>query len=169
MKKSNNKGFMLVETLIVSTFITGTLVFLFIQFRTINQGYDISFRYNTVNGMYAANNIKEYLLENGADAVGPAVDNASKQYIDITECTDLYLTENAYCLSLVTELNIKKVLVTNNDLSTLLPLLKNDASIDEELKDFIRYIAYDKGATNYRLIVQFNDNTFATVTISEGM
>lgn len=159
---------MLVETLIVSTFITGTLVFLFIQFRTINQGYDISFRYNTVNGLYATDNIKKYLIENGADILAPAVENASRKYVDITTCTDLYLTENTYCNALLPELNVKKVLFTKNNLTELLAILKDDNNLDQDMKDFIRYIAYDKDATNYRLIVQFNDNTYATITMSEN-
>lgn len=169
MKKNNHsKGFMLVETLIVSTFITGTLVFLFIQFRTINQGYDISFKYNTINGLYAADNVKKYLLSNGIQILSPAIEKASKKYIDLTDCTDLYLTETNYCSALLPELNIKKIIITKNDLSTLIPLLDQDNSLEEEFKQFIRYIVYDKDALNHRLIIQFKDDTYATITISEN-
>ena len=42
--QKNNKGFVLVETLLVSVFILTTLIFLFIQFRTVKQSFDRSFR-----------------------------------------------------------------------------------------------------------------------------
>ena len=51
MKKKNNKGFMLVETLIVATFLVTTLLFIYVQFNNITRTYDTSFRYNTVNGL----------------------------------------------------------------------------------------------------------------------
>ena len=61
--QKNNKGFILVETLLVSVFILTTLVFLFVQFRSIKKGFDDIFKYNTVTGMYAACNFSTYIKE----------------------------------------------------------------------------------------------------------
>ena len=53
--KKNEKGFVLLETLIVTTFVVSTLIFLYTQFSNIKTSYDASFRYNTVEGLYDAN------------------------------------------------------------------------------------------------------------------
>lgn len=58
----NKKGFMLLETLVVSTFILGILIFLFIQLSTIKRAYDTSFRYNTITGLYHAKEFSKFLL-----------------------------------------------------------------------------------------------------------
>lgn len=58
MKK---KGFMLAEVLIVSTLLIGLLSFMFIQIKSINSAYSREFKYNTVDSLYGARVIKEYL------------------------------------------------------------------------------------------------------------
>ena len=45
--KKNNQGFMLVEFLVVSIFVLGTLIFLTIEFNNINKSYNRSFKYDT--------------------------------------------------------------------------------------------------------------------------
>ena len=52
----NNKGFAITEILILSTVITGILLFMYSQFKNINRSYQTSFIYDTVEGMYLANN-----------------------------------------------------------------------------------------------------------------
>ena len=49
MKK--NRGYVLFETLVVSTVILGTLVFLYIQLSSIKSSYNTSFKYNTVSAL----------------------------------------------------------------------------------------------------------------------
>ena len=48
MNKINNKGFVLAETLIVTSFVAGVLLYLFIQFSNLNKNYNNSFKYNTI-------------------------------------------------------------------------------------------------------------------------
>ena len=43
--KKRNKGFILLETLVVSTFIITLLIYLYVQFSNLKKSYDISFRY----------------------------------------------------------------------------------------------------------------------------
>ena len=61
MKKLNSSGFMLAETLIVTTFVAGILIFLFIQFTNLGKAYDDSYIYNTTEGLYALEDIKKYI------------------------------------------------------------------------------------------------------------
>ena len=58
--KKNNKGFTLIETLIVSTFVAATLTYLFIQINNTLTNYDITYRYDSINAIYNANTIRSY-------------------------------------------------------------------------------------------------------------
>jgi hypothetical protein len=163
MKKNNNRGFMLVETLVVSTFIFSTLIFLYVQFRTVNNSYSATFNYNTANGLYAVNNVKEYLLDVGYRDL--ALKIGEEKYIDITSCPIQYISELSYCRALFEKLNIKTVIFTNQDLSELKGYLLQARPFDEDLNKFINFIKYDDADNEYRLIIAFKDDTFATLKI----
>ena len=60
MKKNSNKGFVLAETLIVTTFVAGILFFMFVQFTSLSKNYNDSYKYNTVEDLYALRNIRDY-------------------------------------------------------------------------------------------------------------
>ena len=59
--KKNELGFMLAETLIVATFISVILIYLFVQFRNINNNYEKTLKYNGVNEMYILEQVYNYL------------------------------------------------------------------------------------------------------------
>ena len=61
--KKNTKGFMLVEFLVVSIFVLGTLIFLTVQFNNINKSYNRSFKYDTVSNLYSAKNIRKMIYQ----------------------------------------------------------------------------------------------------------
>ena len=63
--KKNSKGFMLIDTLIVSITVSAILIYLYFQFASVNDSYIKNFRYNTVPGLYAGADIKENILYNG--------------------------------------------------------------------------------------------------------
>lgn len=165
MKKINNRGFMTVEVLIVSTFIISVFVFLFVQFRSINQNYHVSFKYNTVNGLYAANNIRKYLNSINIDDMKEEIDDSF--YVDITECPIQYITRLTYCETLFEKLDVDTVYITNQDLTDLKSSLRNSLKyvFKEDMKDFINYIKYDSQKIGYRIIVKFNDETFASIKL----
>ena len=181
MKKKNNKGFLLVETLIVSTFAASTMIFIFIQFLRITAEYDRSFSYNTVEGVYATNEINKYILQNGFERIveymsGRTVDGVTSDpmpYVilyDGSNCSNVYLYETDYCNHLMQELNVKQVLVTYEDLTTyhFQEHIDDYDEFDNDLKRFIKYIKYDEGDTEVnkrRTIVTFNDNTYATLKL----
>ena len=60
----NKKGFMLLETLIVSTILVGVLIFLYIQLINMKGSYEVSFKENTISGLYIAKEIAEYIYTN---------------------------------------------------------------------------------------------------------
>ena len=63
MQKKNSNGFMLAETLIVTIFVAGVLIFLFIQFSSLSKSYEESYIYNTVEGLYSLNGFNNLLKE----------------------------------------------------------------------------------------------------------
>ena len=161
MKKSNKKGFILAETIAVSVVIMTALVIIYTQFMTISKSYARTFTYNSVNNMYLVNNVKEYIKDDGFDKLIEELDN--KLYIDITSCPTSYFINYIYCRSLVENSNIKQIIFTKQNLEELENNL--DDGLSEKMKQFIKSINYDE-ANNHRLIVEFNDETYATLVVS---
>ena len=163
MKKMNNKGFMLSETLIVATFLVTTLLFIYVQFNKITKNYDTSFKYNTVNGLYATNNIINYIKKDGISNLKKELSQEGIEYVDMTSCSTDYFSEVNYCSVLIDNLNIKTVIFTNENLTKL----KNtETSLDQTIIDFINYINF-KQVDGYRVIIEFNDKSLASLKIKE--
>lgn len=167
MKKSNNKGFMLLETLIVSTVILSTLVFLYIQFVNVKSSYEVSFRYNTIPGLYMTKEISTFLTENGYTALQTNLENSTNGYVNIH--TPNFITgDTTLYTNMITYMNIKNLLFVNDDLTTLKTYLSSGSyATDVFNQEFRKYILkLSTNSTNkYRLIVEFYDNTFASIMI----
>jgi len=86
MSRDNQKGFLLAESLIVATFVLSLLIFLFVQFKNLSTSYDSGFKYNSVEGLYALDNVKTYLKENASDdkKISSSLAAQSKPYLTIT-------------------------------------------------------------------------------------
>lgn len=164
MKKNDNKGFMLTEILVTSTLVCTVLIFLYSQFYSIKKGYDISFKYNTVNGLYASSNIKDYLMDNGIDTMKQELE--INPYIDLKEETS-EIKAPAYWNLLISSLNIKEVLFSKADLTELISNLNDLDSVDEDFKGFVRNIDFDENSSDYRLIIQYDDDTFASILMGD--
>ena len=161
MKKINNKGFMFVETLIVATFLVTTLLFIYVQFNKITNTYDTSFKYNTVDGLYMTKNIIKYVSNDGIDKLKLDITQDGVEFIDITNCSSTYFNNSNYCNVLIDYSNVKTILFTNENLDSL---KTSDPALNQTLIDFINHINYEK-TDGYRIIVEFNNNTFASLKI----
>lgn len=158
---------MLVETLVVSTFILSSLIFLFIQFRNVNQSYQTSFRYNTVNALYAAENLKKFYMQDNFETMTQKYRDERMKYIDLTTCPSDMIEEVTYCTKLVELLEIKTILFTDADTTYINNVLNDATNIEPSLKHFIKYIKNDEEGTllKYRIIVEMEDGTFASIKI----
>ena len=158
---------MLVETLVVSTFILSSLIFLFIQFRNVNQSYQTSFRYNTVNALYAAENLKKFYMQDNFETMTQKYRDERMKYIDLTTCPSDMIEEVTYCTKLVELLEIKTILFTDADTTYINNVLNDATDIEPSLKHFIKYIKNDEEGTllKYRIIVEMEDGTFASIKI----
>lgn len=159
MKKKLSSGFMLVETLIVTTFVSGVLLFLFIQLATLNNNYDNSYKYNTIEDLYALRNIKNYISNDPSslDIIKTHVDENG--FLEITDCS-MFLEIN-YCLKLLELSNVKTIFITQNNINKDLFNSYNDG-----LKNFINKINGD-GDNKYRILAEFNNSRYATIRIGD--
>ena len=152
MKKKCNQGFLLVETLVVSTFCLTVLVILFLQFKNLIVGYNTNFKYNTVEGVYNLNTIKKYIQSN-----------------DITLNNDhIYMYNenshnscNTFCQELVKATHITTLIYTTP--STTFTTSCNSATLSTGLCKFISKLKSDSTKTK-RLIAEFDDGSYASIT-----
>jgi len=172
MKKINNKGFLLVETLIVATFCLTVLVILFLQFKNLVITYNNSYKYNTVEDIYNLNTLKRYLTQNSFSLSA----SSSPYYVLITDtdslnnrtiCKSNYnILENGvsknnnYCDELITAGGFKTVIYTSSNLTNL---KSNMPNFSEGFKNFINQLNNDNSKAN-RLIAEFNNETYASIT-----
>lgn len=145
MKKTSNHGFVLLETLIVTVFISGVLIFLFSQFVSLNRNYDESYKYNSVEDIYALYNIINY-IKNDTDFYNK-IRVTDNEYTNITDCS--LATNTNFCIKLFKYEDVENIIVTKNNFNKDYML-----DLDEDLKTFIDKI-HPKGKEKCRLIVKF--------------
>lgn len=157
--KKNVKGFMLAETLVVASFISVTLLFLFVQFRTVIKNFNESSKYNTVNALYVTNEIKNYLKENDFQAITIELENSSKGYVDISSCTSVFFSDPVYCQELMRKANVNKVIYISG---------KNPTIGSEFSKDFTRFMErnIDDKEDIYYLFSEFQDGSYAVLKMN---
>lgn len=160
MKKNNNKGFMLAETLIVTTFVAGVLIFLFMQLTRLSGSYEESYNYNNTESLYALEDVKNYIESDAAllEYVNSNID--SLKYIDITDCSLAF--DKQYCLKLFQLENIKQIIITKN----LVPF-DEISGYDEDFMSFINKVN-SEGEETYRLIASFNNSRYATLRFGDN-
>ncbi len=161
MKKSWDKGFIMAETIVVSTVVIAALLIIYLQFISLNNSYERSVTYNNVNDIYALNNVKKMIMNDDFYKMTDALDNES--YIDITGCPSNYFIEYHYCRALLETTGIKKLILTHEDTYDLNNEIKNKNDISQGLRTYIKTISSNKN-DKYRLIAEF-DGTYATIKL----
>ncbi len=159
--KKNSKGFTLVETLIVSAFVIGTLTYLFIQINNSITNYDIAFKYDAVNDVYNTNVIKNYIADNGYIDLKNKMNNG---YLDITD----YVIGNISYYELIKKnTNSKRILFVNENMIEIKKNL-NNTDFSEELKRYIsRYDNNTTLTTGYIIIIEYNNDHIASLRIGD--
>ena len=161
----NNKGFAITEVLILSTVIIGILIFMYSQFKNINRSYQYSFKYDTVEGMYLANNIVNYINSDNYDKLVEETTNRLEGYIDITNCDVEIFNTASYCDALFQKSEIDKLIFTEENLTKL---RNNMMNFDNDFKTYIKQIKTTNEKNDYRIIIKYKDGTFATMRFNKG-
>lgn len=159
MKNITDKGFMLAETLIVTAFVSAVLIFLFIQFTNLSKAYDESYIYNTVENLYALEDVRDYILSDTKvlEYIDSNIDDL--EYIDISDCT--LVTNTSYCTNLLNLENIDKIFIAKNLIAK-----ENIKDYEESFLTFIKKIN-EEGEQPYRLVASFKNNSYATIRFGE--
>lgn len=161
MKKLNKKGFMLTETLIVSTMLVAVLLILYVQFKNVTRSFYTSFNYDTVGSSYNLYNAKLYIEQSNYSLIAEKL--KTSDYVDLTSCPGIYFTNTEYCEALFSKLGVKKIIMTNENLNSL---IKNN-DFDSDFRSYLDNINYEN-TDGYRVIGYFSDNTYASIKILNG-
>lgn len=159
--KKNNKGFTLIETLLVSTFVIGTLVYLYVQFSNIKKVYDVSFTRDTVPSLYYTLNIINYLENTDISSIKDTL--TTQEYVAIEDCM-FTVSSSSYCKNLMRLADVKKVLVVKDDLTTLKQQLQATTTnpFSETMYQYILSLSTSKIQKN-RVIVEYNNGTVSSL------
>ncbi len=166
MKKNtllDTKGFLLMETLLVSLTIAGILLYMYVQYSRITDSYHRLSNYNSVEKLYRTGNLKRLLIieneENFYDEVdkGMYPPNSYEAKIKgVYKLEDVNFTKNS--TKILTILDVTGAYIVKGDAD----LTKVDATFGPFLKTLPKA---DKD--DYQLIVKYNDGEFAAITIKE--
>ena len=123
----NNKGFLLVETIVVATFLLTVLTILFLQFKNLIVSYNNSYNYNTVEGIYNLNTVRNYILayESSENPLSKQLKDKSVEYLTLYNGTcnpDLGLSEiesDGLCEQIMKAGNFKTIIFSHSDPTAL--------------------------------------------------
>ncbi len=167
MKNSNNNGFILAETLVVTVFVMIMFMFLYRNSLPLVGEYERRKNYDDIETVYAANEIKKLILMDPAfDSWANTVKN--DYYKDLSDCSN-YSTDDLriMCGVLKQKLGMdtgsKKdyILLVTNDINRFRLKVKRGEIFNEggrrAVKDYISYLpsitSHTAGYDQYYLIV----------------
>lgn len=142
------KGFALLETIIVITFVSVSLILLYNNFTNMTLNNQRNILYDDVANIYKVHYVLEYLNLNDLSK------HLNNEDITFLDCNDFSFSS---CNKLFKTLNINKLYLTKYNLNN-----SNLSSSSNELKEYVKNTS-NKGNYKYRLILEFSDNSFASL------
>lgn len=171
MKKFNKKGFVLLETLVVSVFIISTLVVLYVQFVNLKKGYDTSFKYDSVSNLYGLKQVDNFINKQyGYGDLKDDLKNSSLHYIELFKdrCEIQYFSNNySYCNKLLNYLDIKTLLIIDNKLDVIKQNFKENNPYSNGLYNYLKTIDPVLASKSYLLVAEYNDGTYASIKLDD--
>ena len=170
----NNKGFLLAESLVVSTFVLTVLIFLFVQYQNLMTTYKNNTDYNNPEAIYNLGSASEYFSADNSKLVSLSNNLGSNAYIKVYDKNsgcNASLGLGTFCDSLFAATGAKKVIYTSSNLTTLKNYIKNNSDnyLNQSLRDFIKRLDADEIDGKGRLIAQFDNGYFATIAINTSL
>lgn len=171
MKKFNKKGFVLLETLVVCTFIITILVYLYVQFVNLKSSYDVSFKYDTVSNIYGLKQIDTFINKQyGYGDLKDDLKQSSIHYLELYKdrCEIQYFSNNySYCNKLMNYLNIKTLLLVDNNLDIIKTNLSENNPYSNGLLKYLKSIDPVMASKSYLLVAEFEDDTYASIKLDD--
>lgn len=170
MKKLNRKGFVLMETLIVSVFVMALFTVLYTDLFPLLGEYHRRENYDDIDSKYAAHWVRKMVLEKGTPALKewPSKDPTSSM-VDITSCASAYVMDSSYCLALKEKFHITRMYLTEFDLRRLKQEVNTwKSNLQERDREFVSYLDYlptypdPSKKSYYRVIVEIDHDSYKT-------
>ena len=164
--KKDNRGFLLAESLVVSTFVLTVLILLYIQFSNLITNYKNSYNYNNVESIYDLASVADYLQVNNYNLSNSLT--SDKPYIVLYEdgsCTSTI--SDIFCADLISNMKAKKIIYTYSDISIIKDYVdnNNDGKINQSLREFITRVETNTVLNKGRLFAEFENGTYATIAM----
>lgn len=163
MKKNrmfDTKGFMLVETLLVSLTIAGILVYMYSQFSTINSSYQRLYNYNTTDTIYQIGAFKDFMVRY---TKGNSIYSGLDAKVIGCHSLNLETQDDEYCNMLYDSIAPELIILTKGQYNTDTILSKvTNAENKAVIKKFLSTVEQGS-STSYRLIILYDDDRVATV------
>ena len=160
--KKKSRGFALLETLIVSTIIASIMIYMFVQFNSLQNKYNESLRYNDVDDLYKLDSIKSYIISLSNEFKQGLISKIESDSLVIIAKGDTTYTNLEYIDNqeeMLKNLNIKNFIITKSDVSNI-----SMDGLSKNIKNMIKKI--NNKSDNYRFIVEFDNENIATITFN---
>lgn len=187
MKRINNKGVVLLETLVVSIFVMAIFIFLYKNTVPMMAQYEKLETFDDVDSVYAANLIKNLVITNISYKYIDENLLTTNSYADISNCNDSNLyTDSSYCTKLKQNLHIEDsdiIYLTRYDASALETFREdiNDSSMDRlfaggelgKFRDYLKTVAnsesfYSPNNTDNNIVGMYRVFISRTVPMMDG-
>lgn len=161
MNKMNNKGFLLAESLIVSTFVLTVLIYLFAQFKNLMIEYKKSYIYNSVEDIYNLGSVASFLTKN------KIIIEKSQKIYEKGYCTNIIPSNlKKTCTNLGESINADYILFTDSNMEDI---KNNENNYNQDIIDFVRKVSVKKTQGKGRLVAKFKNGKFATIAIENSI
>lgn len=158
MKK---KGYMLVETLIVSVTITSILIYLYAQFTNVQTFYNEVNKFNNVNELYLTGTVKDLIIYNNEDILKKVDSGNVINVCNLNNCNVTPDINSVALYDLISHYGIKNIIIAKANKSNEIKNYINGKNFSPLMKSFSNAIADQD--SKYRIIVEYNDEQIATV------
>lgn len=170
----NKKGFVLVETIVVSVFVLGLFTFIIANIIPLIGEYEKESDYDSVESIYSAHMIRKMILKSENQRIASlATLPAEGYYMFDGDDICYYLTNINYCKKLLSRdfLDVRKIILTNYTISN--DFKQRSKKFDRATREYISQMQkYNNTGLNpsqydfeRRIIVVFNDGRITNIEL----
>ena len=160
-KRLNNRGFLLVETLIVSVFIMSVFALLYTNFFPLVGEYNRYRTYDTIESVYVAHWARKIALRGLPDSVYQTAKNVG--YVDVSDCSLYSKSESITLCNAFKNVNqVSKIYLTSYSTVSFKNYVENTNSFARDFREYITYLPRYVNNTSktpnqgyYRVIVEY--------------
>lgn len=139
--------------------------------------YKKSYTYNNTQNIYDLGSMADYLKKasNPSNTLTDQLKETKSSYIVIYNkdsnnyCQNIDLQDKSMCQTLGEAMELKFMILTKSDTSTLKTSLQNDGNLSQEMKDFIKRLNTTKIENKGRFIAEFENGNFATIAFDQNI